>query len=93
MTPKEHAQSILDNYTSHGLGDPAKSDDHAVATAVAYLALYQQHEHVAGVTLYETWKIVDHCREQPGWRLKTIKESAERIEAAFMGREETEKAA
>ena len=84
MTPKEHALAIVDNYNSHRLGDPTTSDDHAVATAVAYLALYQKHEHVAGVTLYETSKIVDHCGDQHGWRLTTIKKSAERIESAFM---------
>ena len=37
MTACEHAQRIVDNYTSHGLGDPRKSTDHAVAVAVAFL--------------------------------------------------------
>ena len=36
-----HAQRIIDNYTSNGLGDPRRSDDHAVATAVAYLDLLE----------------------------------------------------
>lgn len=37
MTVIEHAQRIVDNYTSNGLGDPRQSDDHAVAVAVAFI--------------------------------------------------------
>lgn len=37
MTPTQHARRIVDNYTSHGLGDPRNSDDHAVACAVSVL--------------------------------------------------------
>jgi len=37
MSPIDHAQMIVDNYTSTGLGDPRQSDDHAVAVAVALL--------------------------------------------------------
>jgi hypothetical protein len=39
MTPKEHAQRLVDMYRKAEGGDPHESTDHGVASAVAYLDL------------------------------------------------------
>lgn len=85
LTARQHAQRIIDNYLSHGLGDPKRSDDHAVAAAVGYQDLYEQHENVSGIAMYELDNILDHCCDQTGWRMKIICKSAERVLLAFRG--------
>lgn len=66
MTPKEHAQRIVDNYTRHGLGDPRKSTDHAVATAVAILDIMREHDELRRVVSHIDAKTVMKAREECG---------------------------
>ena len=47
MTPIEHARRTIDNYVSHGIGDPSKSDDPAVAMAVEIVRAYNQRDDAA----------------------------------------------
>lgn len=41
-------------------------------------------ERVRAVAIYEIEKIIDHCRDQEGWRMRAIRESAQKIESAFI---------
>lgn len=41
-------------------------------------------ETARGKAIYEIEKIIDCCRDQDGWRMKAIREAAQRIESAFI---------
>lgn len=45
---------------------------------------YEVHQQQMGKVLYEVEAILDHCRDQEGWRFRSIREAAERIESVFV---------
>ena len=66
VTPKEHAQRLVDSYTRNGLGDPRESTDHAIATAVAYLDLVRVHDELRQVVSHIDAKTVMAARKECG---------------------------
>jgi hypothetical protein len=66
MTPKEHAKRLIDSYTRNGLGDPRESTDHAIAVAVTYLDLVQEHDELRRVVSHIDAKTVLVARKECG---------------------------
>jgi hypothetical protein len=66
MTPKEHANRLVDLYTARYLADPRESTDHGVASAVAYLDLLSvagnQDREQAMMTMVDLKTIADSLR-------------------------------
>jgi hypothetical protein len=92
LTGRKWQRTVVDCFDA-GIRIAMERKEFEVAAALRDLReqlVDRKSETIKGIVMFETEKIIDHCRDQDGWRMKAVREAAERIDDACFGKRDTE---